>query len=69
MIDEISGWPSQERDIDPIIRKAGSAQLIHAPQRADVPRLAPNANRVQPGRLPTDHTTGYPDRATKVFPA
>jgi hypothetical protein len=67
-MDILAGWPSRETGVDPIIRRAGSDQLIHAPVRADIPRLAPNANKVQTGRMPRTQSAraGRPDNANPL---
>jgi hypothetical protein len=54
MSDELAGWPSQERGVDPIIGDPGSHQWLgsEASHHEDRPIQSPNANRVLPGTLP-----------------
>jgi hypothetical protein len=54
-VDEIAGWPSQERGENPVTRRRGSNQFLgdDTVKHGDSRRLTPaTENRVLPGTLP-----------------
>lgn len=54
MTDEISGWPSQERGLDPIIGRPGAQQFLgHAANHHDgQSTVGPEGNRIPRRSLP-----------------
>jgi len=60
--DELSGWPSRELGVDPIIRRRGSNQFLRGNSHADYSPDTSQANRVQAGALPIvkDRPIGAP---------
>jgi len=71
MTDELAGWPSLERGIDPITGRRGSHQFLGdaANHHADQRPWGPRANRVQAGELPTVSGPAFnTNTATKANP-